>query len=85
MLQTGEDLALTAEALHRLGARDLFAHDLEGDPLLELTIRSLGQIDDPHPAVTERAHRSVGPDLAATLDRQRLRARAVAQQPIGHP
>ncbi len=50
MLQGGEDLALVAEAAQDLVGVHATLDQLDGDPLLELLVRAVGQVDGAHAA-----------------------------------
>src|SRR5690606_39889399 len=59
MLQRGENLALHAQAAVHLRREDSCAHELDGDELLILFVRALGEPYVPHAAGAEFPHESV--------------------------
>ena len=69
VVQAGKDLALALEALDDRPRRGAPSDELEGNPLLELSIRPLGEEDGAHPATAQRPQDAVRPDALA-LGRQ---------------
>ena len=61
VLEAGEDLALLQEAAEDLVAAHARPDQLERDPLLELPVGALGEVDRAHPALPERADDAVRP------------------------
>jgi hypothetical protein len=62
VIQAGEDLPFGEEAAEDLVGVHAALDQLEGDPLLELPVGALGEIDDPHPAAPQLADRAIRPD-----------------------
>src|SRR5262245_51872477 len=62
MLETGQDLSFLPEALqHEIGIHAAF-QQFDGDFLLKLCVVPNGQMDRPHPATTQQAHKSIRSD-----------------------
>ena len=65
VLQAREDLALDEEAPVRVGVHPSQGKELDGDALLELAVRALGEVDGAHAATAEEALEPVGADAPA--------------------
>ena len=68
MLEPCEYLSLTEEPLDQVPPPDMGRmNQLDGDPLLELTVHPLGKVDRSHPSLAHQLDEAVGADLLADL------------------
>ncbi len=65
MIEAGEDLAFGQEAAEDLVTIHPALDQLEGDALLKVAVRALGEVDDAHAAVPQLADQTVGADERA--------------------
>ena len=78
VVEPGQDLPLGEEAPVDLVRVHPALDELEGDPLLELAVGALGEIDHAHPAPCQLAHETIGADPASVRG---ARFRCIGQRP----